>query len=528
MTTTTAASAYSSLATQREQFLRSARNSAELTIPTLVPPEGHGPQTKYYTPFQSIGARGVNNLASKLLLTLLPPNSPFFRLTIDPFLLKKNGLDQQKELRTELEKALGEVERAVQGEVEASSVRVTMFEALRQLIVAGNTLLYVPKEGNIRSFRLENYVVRRDSSGNLLEIIIEEKVSPATLSSEVKAFYQGQENKVFADACSSSKDILLYTRICLNGDENGWDIYQEMCGMEVPETRGAYPLDHLPYIPLRFNRIDGEDYGRGYVEEYYGDLRSLEALSQAIVEGSAAASRVLFLVKPNSVTRTKTVADAPNGAVITGAAEDITTMRVDKAMDFSVAKQTIDGLKEQLAYAFLLNSAIQRNAERVTAEEIRYMAQELESSLGGTYSVLSQEFQMPLVVALMDRMRSQKRLPKLPKKMVRPVVVTGVDALGRGNDLNKLDLFVQGMAQTVGPEALGTYLNVSDYLKRRATALGVDTEGLIRTEEEIIAQQQQSQQMAMLEKLGPQGIKSVTDIVTKGTPQGVAAPEEQQ
>ena len=84
------------------------------------------------------------------------------------------------------------------------------------------------------------------------------------------------------------------------------------------------------------------------------------------------------------------------------------------------------------------------------------------------------------------------------------------------------------MAQTVGPEALGTYLNVSDYLKRRATALGVDTEGLIRTEEEIAAQQQQSQQMAMLEKLGPQGIKSVTDIVTKGTPQGAAAPEEQQ
>ncbi|UZT50437.1 head-to-tail connector protein [Enterobacter phage 04_vB_Eclo_IJM] len=33
-----------------------------------------------------------------------------------------------------------------------------------------------------------------------------------------------------------------------------------------------------------------------------------------------------------------------------------------------------DAIEQRLGWAFLLNSAVQRNAERVTAEEIRYVA----------------------------------------------------------------------------------------------------------------------------------------------------------
>ena len=37
-----------------------------------------------------------------------------------------------------------------------------------------------------------------------------------------------------------------------------------------------FKLDHLPYIALRFNRVDGMDYGRGHCELYLGDLKSLD------------------------------------------------------------------------------------------------------------------------------------------------------------------------------------------------------------------------------------------------------------
>ena len=82
---------YARLETERDPFLQRARDAAELTIPYLVPPSGHSGSTLYKTPFQGIGARGVNNLASKLLLSLLPPNSPFFRLMIDDFDLAQLG-----------------------------------------------------------------------------------------------------------------------------------------------------------------------------------------------------------------------------------------------------------------------------------------------------------------------------------------------------------------------------------------------------------------------------------------------------
>lgn len=520
----TACGRFQSLASLRLNFLDTARYAAELTIPTLVPPEGHGPHTKYYTPFQGIGARGVNNLASKLLLTLYPPNSPFFRLKVDPFLLKRTGADEK--LKTEMDKALAEIEKAVQDEVESAAIRVSAFEALRQLLVAGNVLLHIPKEGNLRVFRLDSYVVKRDMSGNLLEIVIEESVSPSALSKEIRDFYGDSED--FLTAQKDGKDLRVYTQILRKPDNSGWTIHQEICGRIVPESEGNYGLDKLPYLALRFSRIDGEDYGRGYVEEYIGDLRSLEAMSQAIVEASAACSRILFLVRPNSVTRTKTIADAANGSVVTGDAADVTTMRVDKMGDFQITKATVDKIEERLAHAFLLNSSIQRNAERVTAEEIRFMAQELESSLGGTYSILSQEFQLPLVDRLMDRMQAAKRLPRFRKKLVRPVIVTGVEALGRGNDLNKLDMFVAGMAQTLGPQVISQFLNINEYLQRRATALGLDLEGLLNDPQEMEALAQQSQQQALLEKLGPQGIRSLTDMATKGNPEMLNQLSQQQ
>ena len=49
-------------------------------------------------------------------------------------------------------------------------------------------------------------------------------------------------------------------------------------------------------------RVDTEDYGRSYVEEFLGDLKSLEGLSQSLLESSAASAIVVFMVRPNAVT----------------------------------------------------------------------------------------------------------------------------------------------------------------------------------------------------------------------------------
>ena len=51
-----------------------AEECSKLTIRYIFPPEGTDFNTELGTPYQSVGSRGVNNLASKLLTTILPPD----------------------------------------------------------------------------------------------------------------------------------------------------------------------------------------------------------------------------------------------------------------------------------------------------------------------------------------------------------------------------------------------------------------------------------------------------------------------
>lgn len=490
-----AAALYSKLESDRWPFLNRARECSKYTIPTLVPPAGHSNATKYYTPFQGIGARGVNNLASKLLLALLPPNSPFFRLQIDDFTLEH--LTKQEGMRAQVEEGLNKIERAVQSEIEAGAIRVSAFEGMKHLLVSGNALLYTPDEGGMRVFPLEKYVVRRDPMGHVLDIVTKEEVAPSTLPEDVQEMLGYGEKGEQEETDSHDKNCSVYTHIYR--DDNQWEVYQEIKGKVVPGSYGTYPIDKTPWIPVRFNKIDGENYGRGYVEEYLGDIKSLEGLSQAIVEGSAAAAKVLFLVNPNGTTSQQTLAEADNGAIVEGTEADVTVLQLQKFNDFRVALETINTINERLSYAFLLNSAVQRNGERVTAEEIRYMAGELESALGGIYSILSQEFQLPLVNRIMFSMERKKKLPTLPKGTVKPVIVTGMEALGRGNDMNKLQMFFQaaGLVAQLPPE-----INKDDALKRLGTSLGIDMKGLVKSPEQI----QQEQQQAMMMQMAQQGL----------------------
>ncbi len=80
----------------REIYLERARDSAELTIPYLVPEKGSNSATNYPTPYQSVGSRGVMNLASKLMLALFPPQAPFFRLDVDDLIYRKMEADPQQ------------------------------------------------------------------------------------------------------------------------------------------------------------------------------------------------------------------------------------------------------------------------------------------------------------------------------------------------------------------------------------------------------------------------------------------------
>lgn len=493
-------SRYAAFEKDRFVYLMRARECSQYTIPTLLPPLGSTSATKLPTPYQSFGARGVNNLAAKLLLALLPPNAPFFRLTVDDYMLQK--MTGKEGMRAAVEEALSSMERSVMMSIETSTIRTSSFEALKQLLVAGNVLAHLTPTGGMKVFRLDRYVVKRDPMGTVLEIITKESLSKLELPDTIASMLPSDNAK----SPSTDDTEELYT--CVKRTKTQWDVWQECCGKEVPNSRGTYPLEKSPWLALRYTAVDGEDYGRGFVEEYLGDIKSLEGLQKAIVQGSAAAAKVLFLIAPNSTMKAKDLASAESGDIKAGKADEVSVLQVEKAADFRVALETIKELKEALSFAFLLNTAIQRSGERVTAEEIRFMANELDTSLGGTYSTLSQEFQLPLLIRKMDQMEKAGNLPMLPKGVIKPLITTGVEAIGRGNDLTKLQSLITALVP-LGPETIASSLNIDDYIKRTGTSLGIDMKGLIYTAEEKAAKQQQEQQMQMMQQLGPQAINAV-------------------
>ena len=502
-----AESRYYALTSDREQFLQRARDAAKVTIPSLFPPSGRK-NAKLKTPHQALGARGVNNLAAKLLLALFPPNANFFRLRIDEAVEDEAQAQQPQgegNMKTDIEKALSKVERIISGDSEKNADRVVLFETLKHLIVGGNGLLHDNKQG-LRLFHLDNYVCRRDPMGEAVEIVVHEQVYADALP---KDFYERIKAKIPKSKNSDgpSKELNLYTHLVRKQDK--WEVYQEVCGERVPKSFGTYPVDACPWIPLRLTRMAGEDYGRSYVEEYQGDLEKLETLMLAIADAAAASAKVIILVDPNGMTRVKTIANSPNGIVAEGKKEDVSVVQLDKFADLNVAKDVVNMISERLSFAFMLNSSVQRQAERVTAEEVRYMAGELEDALGGVYSILAVELQLPYVSQKMARLQKEGKIPPLPKGAVRPTIITGMEALGRGYDKNKLVGFLTVLSQVFGPEALKLYIEPTEGVKRLALADGIDTQGLVKTQDQITQGASQEQIMGLVHKLGPQAISTI-------------------
>jgi len=269
---------------------------------------------------------------------------------------------------------------------------------------------------------------------------------------------------------------------------------------------GKAPIDSNPWLVLRFNHVDGEVYGRGRVEEFIGDLKSLEALSQAIVEGSAAAAKVVFTVSPSSTTKPATLAKAGNGAIIQGRPDDIGVVQVGKTADFQTAYQMIGSLTQRLSEAFLIMNV--RDSERTTAEEVRMTQMELEQQLGGLFSLLTVEFLVPYLNRKLSVAQKTGEIPRLPKgDIVKPTIVAGINALGRGQDRESLAQFLTVIAQTVGPEAIGQFVNTDEVIKRLAASSGIDVLNLVKSMDEQQAEQQQAmaqQQEMMMQQQAPQ------------------------
>ena len=469
---------YDSLSSNRSQFLNTAEEAAKLTIPYLIRGEEdfYKSAKSLSTPWQSVGAKGVVTLAAKLQLALVPVNTSFFKLQVNDGMLG----EVEPQVKTELDLSFAKIERTIMDAIAASDDRVIIHQALKHLVVAGNALVFMGKEG-LKLFPLHRYVIERDGNGNVIEIVTKEKISKKLLP-------DFEDDLTVQDESEHNDNVDVYTHV--RRDNNRFLWHQEVNDKIIPKSVSKAPVETTPWLPLRFNTVDGEPYGRGRVEEFMGDLKSLEALSQAITEGSAAAAKVVFVVSPSSTTKPQTLAAAGNGAIVQGRPDDIGVVQVGKQADFATAYQMMQTLEKRLSEAFLILNV--RQSERTTAEEVRMTQMELEQQLGGLFSVLTIEFLVPYLNRKLSVFQKTGDIPKLPKGIVQPTIVAGVNALGRGQDRESLGQFLTMISQTMGPEATQQYINPEEVIKRLAIAQGIDILNLVRGMQEVKQEQGQA------------------------------------
>ena len=491
---------YIQLENGKNTILTVARDCSALTIASVLPPDGHKEDDYLTTPYQSLGARLVNNLASKLLMTMLPPNNSFFRLFPNS---KIKGMLDEKQMEQANNIAVA-IEKEALKAIEEQAIRVTGFELLKSLIITGNAL-GVKTDTGLKAYRYDSYVVTRDFKGNPLEVITKEMVDPDTLDETIVA----QLN------LDTEKEVSLYTRAVLRGKK--WYEYQYIDDLFVEGSETTYNDENFPYLILRWTSIGGHNYGVGLVEQYLGDFRSLEAIYQILLENAGVAGRTVFGVKPGSILDIDELNDADNGAVIQGDFEnDLTVLRVDKGADLQYVMQVAETISRRLEQAFLSASSVARDSERTTSTEIRYMASDLEQSLGGVYSVLSQEFQAPLARLILNGLKD------VDMGGFEFIVVTGVDALGRNNDLEKLMQFTKVLQATGLQEAIAQRINIDNLINDLTTASSLPTGRYVKSQEQIAQEQQAAQEQQML----AQGGQALAQQAGAGMGQRLAPPQQ--
>lgn len=503
---------YESQTARREPYWQRARDASSLTIPHLFPELGATGHTNFPDPFQSVGAGGLASMTSKLLTALFPPGLRFFAIDIDPKLVAEV---ESKEALAEFEAQRDLREQIIQYAIEDAGFRVRMAEAIKLLLVSGNCAIQRTKSKRWRIWRLPQYVADVSGEDDLLYVVTKEAIPVLLLKEETRRL------EPVARALAAKKDPLdLYT-VWQRQDDGRYQTYQEIEGARLSGTDASFTREQLPIQVCRFEPVCGEPYGRALVDRVYGDLASLEGLQQSIVELGAACSFLIWGIKPNSVVRPSDLEGAPNGSYRTMNPEDVFPLRVDKITDLTSVSRVAEMIRSDIQQQLGMRVSVQRDAERVTAYEIAAMAQDLDATLGGTYSAMTEELQLPILRMVEAELIRANQLTAVEGRPITTRIIAGMEGLGRAIELDQTRKFLALVAGVPQEAATGYEIDNRAVYERLARACGIDPATLLRDRAEVAAIRQQAAQQAQMKALGPEALRQGGELI-RGAMNGAA------
>lgn len=519
--TRTLAEIYEAGIADRENYLAIARECAALTIPSTLPREGQSPAQRLQPNFQSLGANGVINLEGRMLSALFPAATPWFNTLPAPDILYDPNIPV--ELKQELLEALFLQDLLVQAVIESSDYhnkrgspagfRTVMRQAIRQVIVTGDTLIRFDDDYRLTVFRRTNYITKRSDDGDVVYHIAKERVDPLSLDESQRSKY-GKSDAELSDQEPEDRVRDLYTRIQWNPLTKMWVTTQAIEDQVIDESED--PCSSFFAVP--FDLIPGENYGRGFIEQRcHGDLSSYETLSRDALDYAGIASKVTPVIDDVSDVKEEDLAKPSGEAircrVVDGKAQDIGFLRTDKGADFAAVHAIRAEYREDLGRTMLIQSAAVRDSERTTAFEIGEVTiRELEGALGGFYAPVADKLQIPLVQAAIYKLKRDRKIKPLPEGTYEVNILTGIAALAYQAKSAALLQFAQ-VAQALSSLDPNGDIRPGVLLRAYARYNRIDEPGAIKTPEEKAAEQQARFMQAAAASAAGKAIDVVGNVV---------------
>ena len=489
---------------RRSGLLTRTERYAALTIPKVCLPSGFDEiSAEQSHDYQSLGAQAVNHLCNKLMLAMFAPSRPFAKVV--PGKKAKAAAEAAGLTTTQLDQILAAGEREAIKELDSRGQRPKLYRLLRHIVVAGNALLVLTAKG-LRVIALRNYVVKRDIWGEVKTIIIREKVKFDELDNDIV--------KLLRTRHTDDQEVCFFKWIKreLNGS---YTMTQWVEDFQLPkEFDGRWPANRLPYQAITWDLADESDYGTGLVEEYIGDLEATSVLSESVVDGGILGTEYRWMVNPNGQTSIDDLNNSENGDALPGLPADVSPTQGGNPKAIEIAEHILDRYERRISRGFLMGSAVIRDAERVTQEEVRLTANELETAYGGVYSTLASSVQVPVAYWLFDTIDL-----KLKESDLDVTIVTGLDALSRNGDLDNFRMAMGDMASVSNvPPSLAARVKWEEVGAFIGQGRNIDLARFLMTDAEFAAVQEQATEARVREEAATEaGVATANQQAQQGT-----------
>jgi hypothetical protein len=477
----------------RQNRIDASEKFAYFTIPSVFPKDDEGDDSAAVGMLDSIGASVANHFANKLVTTLFSPNRPFFRLAPDP---RSNAVkelreatagddptaqQQAKAAMAKLRTKFVTVEKDSVHYLERIGYRTSATNAAKLLIITGDVVIRSFQNEKAVAYTMRDYVCVKDLAGTDIVLIVRDGLVFGALNAEQKALVVQADTK--STMYVASTPITIYTRLELQTDKR-YKITKAIDGADLPDENVLVTQKKSEFTHLSWNLTKGQNYGRGLVEDFSGSFHMIDELTNHQARIAAKMADLKIFVDPQSGVDVEHLNASASGTYVAGKPGDVQVMASGLDAGMQYLESILATHKRQISAAFLYQSGQTRDAERVTAEEIRESAAELEIAHGGVYSRFASDWQGKVAYEAVAGTGEDMG------DTIEPQIMTGMDSLSRTGEMQSVRVWMNdlGLLNNV-PEDVRGWIKPGEFASYAARQRGVDHDIFVKSATDMKAEQ---------------------------------------